>query len=603
MLADKTSPLPPIDSTEAEQTNFLKVSLRQIGGDYNSLSPEILSTLLTQATESDLALSAILDIEYIKPLEEYCEKTQPCDVPISLPKLLALIGKSSEAECLRICESSIPSFLLQWMDSISDENILFEIEDCLSLWTSTLRSYSTFLTHHKTQFLAFLDHSENSESYFPHLSNLAQLCFSPHLEILKMALEVLSKRCKSDSKTCSFLRKLKVPSGCTIRWSELVPFATRLCSTLAELVSEMKSLFTESSPSDGTISALSARHPSESPHLSGNTVLEVLCEGISLFRTLFKYDDHAFFEILDCCNFVLFLKSTIKACLNLLDQQKTESNHPPAGRTAQSPYPIVEWTFTDLPKLCSLLERTCCHSSPTHNSHFGMLINFSVCLPLRIPRMLLENLVERVFITTRPMAVPTTHGGFHLRLIGTISILMRHPRFIAQDTQVQRETRQLQFEHVLKPAKQYLQFILPRDEFLRDDDSSSFSLSFRIGDLLKQTLLLERDLLEDGEIVESGREEWEVGWLVEKTNEEDLGERLKEIREDDVKMKKKEKGRWKKRAERRREAGHEDALEGWLTRKDNEKRSEIVEYIRQVQKESGMNHILLTGRRFNGYWM
>ncbi|KAK2947080.1 hypothetical protein BLNAU_18003 [Blattamonas nauphoetae] len=150
-----------------------------------------------------------------------------------------------------------------------------------------------------------------------------------------MALEVLSTQSNRTSETRSFLETLIVPSGSTESSSELVPFDERLYSTLAEHVSKMKSLFTEWSASDGTISALSATLPSESSILTRNAVLEVLCEGFSLFTSLLQPDALTFFDFFFYSQFVPLIKSTIIACLDLLDQQKTESNCPSAGRTAQ----------------------------------------------------------------------------------------------------------------------------------------------------------------------------------------------------------------------------------------------------------------------------
>ncbi|KAK2959066.1 hypothetical protein BLNAU_5861 [Blattamonas nauphoetae] len=599
MLADKSSSLPPIDNPEAEQT---------VCGDYGTLRPAMLNSLLILATESDWALSTILQVNYITPLEEYCEKTEPCDVPTSLQNLLSLIGKSSEADCVRICESSLPSFLLDWVISISDENVLNAIGECLVTLTSTLRSFSSVLAHHKTQFLAFLDHCGSTNSSSAHVAILARLCNSPQLDVSKMALKVLTKRCKSDSETRTFLETLKVPSVLTDSSSELVPFAARLCSTLAEHVSEMKSLFTESSASDGTISALSAALPSKSQLLNGNTVVVMLCEGLSLLHSLLFHmltfpiteSDPTFFPI---------LKSTIIVFLDLLELLKSESVCPAAdqtdvliekldgwwvrlsyslGSSHKSLHPVVESTFSDVPQLCSLLERTCRLSSLTRYSHLRMIVEFCSALPHMLPRVLEENLVQRVIDSSQSMTVPTTNCQLHSNLVLFINNLIGTPKVITEDKEEWKRIRKLQFERALKPAKRYLQLILQRDK-----DISWWSgdrvLSAVVTNLLSQTLMLERDVFEDGENVETESEEWEVWWLVEKTNDRNLGERLKMIREDDLKMKKDEKSRWKKRVERRREAGHEDAMEGWLTRRDRRTPSEIVEYLKQVRKESGMN--------------
>ncbi|KAK2948266.1 hypothetical protein BLNAU_16802 [Blattamonas nauphoetae] len=535
MLIDKTSVHTDIDAEKAKQTNFLEMFLTQISGKYNSLRPMTLNDLLAQVIESDWALSTILEVEYIKPLEEYCEKTQPCDVP---------------------------------------------------------------------------------------------LCFSPQLEVSTIALKVLTTRCKSDSETRSFLRTLKVPSGSTDSSSELVPFAGRLCSTLAEHVSEMKTLFTESSPLDGTISALSTSLPDDSPLLAGNTVLELLCEELTLLNSLLPSMLVTFQDILIDFTLVHPFKSTIIFCLNLLENEKNESVCPPSSRTGMLIHildclwylaaccichkplnPVIESTVSDVPQLCSLLERTSRHSSPTHFSHLTMIINIGQYLPRLLPRMLEENLVENVINTSRPMPVQTTTLDFHHSLIRTLTKLIDRQRSIHRGTDRKR-ARIFLLERVLQPAKQYLQFILQREEFnlsqeevnLRREEFfqrpreivPNFSpLSYyevnTIAKLLRQTLTLERDLFEDGEIVETGREEWEVVLLVEKTNENDLGMKLELIRQDDGRMKRSENERWRKRVERLREAGHEDAMEGWLTRRDKGWQSRIGNYLRHVRNESGMN--------------
>ncbi|KAK2942443.1 hypothetical protein BLNAU_22633 [Blattamonas nauphoetae] len=609
MLVDEMSVHPDIDAGQAKQTNLIETFLSHICGECIPFRAIMLNGLLVLVTESDWALSTILEVEYIKPLEEYCSKTQPCDVPITLPRLLLVIGKSSEDALDRICESSIPSFYLEWMVSTSKSDMITALGDCLLLWTSTLRSSSTFLAHHKIKFLAFFDRNRNPESSLPHFPSLAQLCFSPHPEVSKLALKALITSCESDSETRSFLRTHSMPSASTDSSSELVPFAARLCSTLAEHVSEIKSLVSESSPSDGTISALSATLPEDSPLLSGNAVLEVIYEGFSLFGDLLFSKDATFDDILIKCDFVPLLKSTIITCLDLLEQPKTESTCPPSAQTElliaildclwnytastldrnhQSLHRVVESAFSDVPQMCSLLERTC-RFSPTHFCHLRMIINVGAFLRHFVPRMLEENLVQRVINTTNPMAVLTAHDQFHLRIVWAIVNLIWDPKYITEDEEEQKRIRKLQFERALKPAKQYLLFILQRKESILKGDSSDRDLSTQVTYLLSQTLVLERELFKDGEIVETGREEWEVGWLVEKIHEKELGKRLKMIREDDVRMKKDEKLRWKKRVERRREAGHSDAMEGRLIRRDNETPAEIVEYLEGVGKERGMN--------------
>ncbi|KAK2948264.1 hypothetical protein BLNAU_16800 [Blattamonas nauphoetae] len=363
-----------------------------------------------------------------------------------------------------------------------------------------------------------------------------------------MALKPLLKQSRSDSETRSFLRTLKVPSGSTDSSSELVPFAGRLCSTLAEHVSEMKSLFAESSPLDGTISALSTSLPDESQFLAGNAVLEVLSGGLSLLHSVLCRIDNTNQVTLIDSNFILLLQSTIIACLDLLEQHISKSScscesiislsiktlnsswNCAVGSLNNPLQPLpqaVQSVFSDVPQLCSLLERTCRLSSSTYSIHIGMIINISCSLPHLIPRMLEENLVDRVIDTSKPITIPTTHARFHLFLIWAVINLITNPQDIAQNKEELKRIQQLQFERALKPAKQYLQFILQRDEFILENDKVNEDLPMKITSLLRLTLVLERELFEDGEIVETGREEWEVGWLVEKTKEDELGERLK----------------------------------------------------------------------------
>ncbi|KAK2940638.1 hypothetical protein BLNAU_24452 [Blattamonas nauphoetae] len=485
MLSNNPSSDSHVENIETNQKIFLGMFLRQICGDSKPLRPTMLKSLLVLVSERDWALSTMLDVEYIKPLEEYCEKTQLCDVPVEFPKLLFLIDKSSEGDCLRICESSLPSILLDWMISISDKNMFNEIGHCLVTLTSTLRSSSTFLAHHKTQFLAFIDHCESAKSSLPYVPILAPLCFSPHLEVSKMALKALNSQSKSDSATRSFLQTLEVPSGPTENLSELVPFAGRLCATLTEHVSQIKPDFSESSPSDGTPSVLSVNLPEESPWFTGTAKIDVLCPGLALLHTLRDKSNDAFLDILIDSNFVPLLKTSIIACLDMLEDKKRKSSYPHADITDLSItvlnlswlssfvslddgfeplYPIVGSAFCDVPQLCSLLERTCRHSTPTHTTHLSMIINVTVTFPHLIPRLLEERLVERVIDTSKPMTIHTTFDDFHLSLIWAIANLIVDPTDITKDKEEWKRIRKLQFERVLKPAKRYLQFVLQREE-------------------------------------------------------------------------------------------------------------------------------------------
>ncbi|KAK2954238.1 hypothetical protein BLNAU_10737 [Blattamonas nauphoetae] len=323
--------------------------------------------------------------------------------------------------------------------------------------------------------------------------------------------------------------------------------------------------------------------------------------------------DSTFQKILIDYEFVPHLKSTIVTCLDLLRQEQSESNSPPANRSAtltritnqlwyyahscvyesgNSFHPAIESVFSNIPQLCSLVERTCHHSPPNYLSHIVMLMNLTVTFPAFLAQVLEENIVQRVINLSKPMAVPTTNGSFHLNLVCTIVDMLQNPQNLTEDQEERKRIRKLEFERVLRPAKHYLHFVLQREEFIPKNDTIDEDLPTEIGNLLKRTLWLERELMKDGEIVETGREEWEVGWLVEKTDEESLDPRLEWITKDDVKMRRDKKERWKKRVKRLREAGHEDAMEEWLTRLNGETLSEIYWYLESVSEESGMNNTL-----------
>ncbi|KAK2944405.1 hypothetical protein BLNAU_20660 [Blattamonas nauphoetae] len=583
--------------------------IRRICGDCISLRPVMLNALLILVKDDDWTRSAIRDMNYLQAVERYCEMTSGDAVPSSLPELLCVLGKSSEDELDRICQSSIPSFLLQSILVTKNTTVITEIGYCLLLLISTLRSSSLFLAHHKPKFLAFINHCLNPMFSLLYSSILPQLCFSPHPQISTLPLNVLF-RSSDVYETREFLQKLKVPSVSTESCSKPVPFAKRLCGMLAEHVSQMKSLFTESTSDDPTISSLSPTLPEDSPLLFRNAVLEMLCEGFSLIEKLLVGSDHICEEIFLDFGLAPLLKSTIVTCLDLLDLTKSEPNCVPPDQTEllvkvidcswkstiridECSYltfdRVFENTVSNASVLCSLLERTCRHSLPTCHTHLRMVDIFCSRLPHRNHLLLKEDLIHRVINASQPTTVPTTHKRFHITLIKTLEELIKRPPFIMTPEEKWRRFRQLQFQHALKPAQQYLQFIVQREEFNFTVPAYLRLDVIRSDTLMMHTIQLERDLFTDGEIVETGREEWEVGWLVEMTNEKELGVRLKYIREDDERMKSDEKSRWKKRVERRREAGHEDAMEGSLMRQIEMWGTEITAYLQHVGEESEMN--------------
>ncbi|KAK2958841.1 hypothetical protein BLNAU_6090 [Blattamonas nauphoetae] len=414
----------------------------------------------------------------------------------------------------------------------------------------------------------------------------------------------------TDYETHDFLQNLKGPSVSTESCSKPDTFVGRLCGTLTEHVSQMKALFTESTPNDPTISSLSTTLPKESQLLFRNAVLEKLCEGFSLIGNLLVGYEPIFEESLITCDFAPLLKSTIVTCLDLLDLTKNGLNCVPPGQTdllvqiidsswksttrclmsRYSTLPrLVGNTFSDASELCSLLERTSRHSPPTCPAHLEMIAILRSKLPFLVPRTVEEKLVQRLIDTSKPVEVSTAHGLFHTTLINAVEQLVGRLRRTKQHREEWKRVRQLQFERVLKPAQAYLRFVLQREEFVPNDGSNDTDLPTQITNLLMHTILLERDLVEFGEIVETGREEWEVVWLVETNSQKSLAQRLKSIGEDDERMKRDEKQRWKKRVVRRREVGHEDAMEGWLMKTDRGNRTMIVKYLENEGEESGMN--------------
>ncbi|KAK2944394.1 hypothetical protein BLNAU_20696 [Blattamonas nauphoetae] len=405
--------------------------IRRISGDCISLRPVMLNALLVLVKEDDWNRSAIRGMNYLQAVERYCEMTSGDAVPRTLPELLCVLGRSSEDELDRICQSTIPSFLLESMLVTKNTTMITEIGYCLLLMTSTLRSSSTFLAHHKPKYVAFVGHCartlpmcryvtiEYKLDSFPHLPILSHLCFSPHPQISALPLNVLF-RSSDVYETREFLQKLNVPSVSTEWWSKSVPFAEQLCGKLAEHVSQMKSHFTESAPDDPTISSLSPTLPEESPLLFRNAVLEMLCEGFSLI-------------LLDN-NLAPLLKSTIIACLDLLDFTNTEPNGAPPGQTDllvkiidwswksttkclytvyKEPQQVFANTFSDVSELCSLLVRTCRHSLPACPAHLEMIDIIRSELPDMFPRLLEEDLVHRVINASQPTTFPDQAGLVH----------------------------------------------------------------------------------------------------------------------------------------------------------------------------------------------
>ncbi|KAK2947739.1 putative Tubulin glycylase 3C [Blattamonas nauphoetae] len=330
------------------------------------------------------------------------------------------------------------------------------IANCLLLWTSTPRSYSAFLAHHRPKVLAFLDHFASHEPSIPHGMILAHLCFSPQLDLSTRALKVLYKPRDSNSIVPSFLQTHEMPSGSTEQSSELVPFASRLCSTLTTHVSQLKSLLTKS------------------PLHIGNAVLEMICEGLSLIYSLALHSEDSIETDLNKSGMIYHLKSTIVTCLDLIEQTKNGSNSSPSDQTdmlyrvldrswncaivwiwdTETILPrIFERAFFNVTDLCSLLERTCHHSAQApHSRHFKLLSKYVFYFVDCVPRLLEENLVERMLDKSQPMKVPTAHRKYHYNLIDSLLEFFKKPRLSLFEGYKWKQIRKLQFERVLKPG-------------------------------------------------------------------------------------------------------------------------------------------------------
>ncbi|KAK2950326.1 hypothetical protein BLNAU_14737 [Blattamonas nauphoetae] len=371
----------------------------------------------------------------------------------------------------------------------------------------------------------------------------------------------------------------------------------------------MKSLFTESSPSDGTISALSTTPPRESPLLTEHGSLDVIGAGFSLVETLHDRNS-SFHNILVDCDFVPFLKSAIVASLDLLESSPTPSKcenenffSEVMSFTLDSSWhgltltlcdksdalkAVVESALSDAPQFCSLLERTCRQPFVRCSSHLEALTIIGTNLPHLLRPMLEENLLQRVMDTSRQYSVPITNERFHVNLVWAIYNMLWASTRSIPPLEKRKKFRLFLFERVLKPVKQYLQFVLQREECFLKGIVCTLPIVDQITALSDWALVLEKELFEDGEIAETGREEWEVGWLVEKTDERVLGARLEKVGIYEEQMRRDENERCKKRVERQREAGLEDAVEGWLMRMDNDTPSEMEEYVDSASEMSGM---------------
>ncbi|KAK2948677.1 hypothetical protein BLNAU_16418 [Blattamonas nauphoetae] len=199
-----------------------------------------------------------------------------------------------------------------------------------------------------------------------------------------------------------------------------------------------------------------------------------------------------------------------------------------------------------------------------------------------------ENMIERVLERVRPTTVPLADRDFHSRILSLIWNMTRgtYPDFWKNEEYPFEPL--LQFNRVVVPSQRYLLFVFQRDDYLAAPNSPFVG---QINRILEHIMRLAIELSKEGKDVETGRELWEVGWLVESTNETILCNRLHFFRQYDELLKERPKTRWKQRAERLRQVGAEDVLEALLPRTINyQVPKAIAAFICRVTKAIGSNH-------------
>ncbi|KAK2963831.1 hypothetical protein BLNAU_1400 [Blattamonas nauphoetae] len=371
----------------------------------------------------------------------------------------------------------------------------------------------------------------------------------------------------------------------------------------------MKDLVSSSTPlSDATVTAL--RH-----------ILEIVSSGLgSLFRRLDKSATHFQQVCLVSLSFsskVLILqkiiplvKAAIPTCLELHSHVANTPANQQEGLNATinsaltmswkiitrsldtSMYvlhPAVESAFSNGSDMFSLIERTSQQLNMNLLMSLLSLTNERLSSLRTVSIFLKETMIERVLTRVQPTTVPLADRTFHNHIVSLISDMTSDTVPFSWRSEARPSEPLLHFNRVVVPAKRYLMFVSQRDEYV-NDPSDAFVR--QLNQILKYIILLEKELYYKGMIVETGREEWEVGWLVEMTNKEGLGERLHSMEEDEE-MRMYGKKRWKKRAERLRQAGLDDALEARLTP------HETYYFLLRLNSASGMNHVNLAFQRYH----
>ncbi|KAK2963813.1 hypothetical protein BLNAU_1382 [Blattamonas nauphoetae] len=525
---------------------------------------------------------------------------------LSLPKLLLRFGMSSEDDNVRICESSIPSSLLVRFVPTRNEHVRTAIGKCLRLMMSTPRSSSAFLSRHEASFRATLEEIEDSGLSQLFLESLAAIMFSPDTTVLTLVCQSLDRHARRREIAASFL------AGHTLLFTLAGPpdnpvmFTERLIETLSDHLSRLHSLLADSTTQPNML--VDESTIDQIRHISA-----FLASGLSLLDYLGKEYQPSMIEVLITQRFFSLVKSAITTCLDLPSHVANIPANQKEGLRAtinsvltmswkiitrsldtsmKVLHPAVESAFADGSDMFSLIE---CTSQQLNTNLLTSLLSHTNKGPSSSHAVfvfLKENMIERVLTRVQPTTVPLANRAFHDHLLSLISDMTRGttPQYLT--TEERPFEPLLQFNRVVVPAKRYLLFVFQRAEYL---SAPSDVFVNQLSLILKHVMRLEKELHKEGKDVETGREEWEVGWLVEMTNKKTLGERLHTM-EGDERMRTKEKTRWKKRAERLRQAGLDDALEAWSTPR--------VPFIslEHLNIAIGMNQVIRTASRYIWLW-
>ncbi|KAK2957959.1 hypothetical protein BLNAU_7135 [Blattamonas nauphoetae] len=141
---------------------------------------------------------------------------------------------SSEAELVRICESSLPSFLLDFVASKWNKNIASDIWNCLSLMWTTFSSSSAFLSRHSNKFLTVVSTSDSAEIKSSIIPALARMSLSPLNTLSTLAMKSLFQQVNGNEKFTLHLRSLSVPIDGE-KDLKTTSYARQLCDTMNRL--------------------------------------------------------------------------------------------------------------------------------------------------------------------------------------------------------------------------------------------------------------------------------------------------------------------------------------------------------------------------------